>query len=58
LPGGDERWPGVGHNSVLLDEKGDWLVYHGYDAENEGMIIRQLRWGDEDWTVVGARVGD
>jgi arabinan endo-1,5-alpha-L-arabinosidase len=53
---GDKRWPGQGHNSVLLDEKGDWLVHHAYDAENGGksaLIIRQLHWDEDGWPIAG-----
>ncbi|MBN1154445.1 arabinan endo-1,5-alpha-L-arabinosidase [candidate division KSB1 bacterium] len=56
---GDERWPGVGHNSVLLEEGNDWLVYHAYDAENEGrsaLIIRELIWDEQGWPFVGEQV--
>jgi len=56
LLAGNKRWPGQGHNAVLLEEKGDWLIHHAYDAENNGvatLIIRPLLWDKEGWPVAG-----
>lgn len=31
----NDTWTGVGHNSVITDDKGqDWIVYHGIDRKN------------------------
>lgn len=49
---GDDRWKGTGHCAVLLEDDADWLVYHAYDAQNNGtptLRISQLYWDDEDW---------
>lgn len=48
---GDADWYGVGHNAVIHDEDGDWLVFHGYDAHDKGrskLRIRKLSWLN-DW---------
>jgi len=50
------RWRGPGHNSVLLDSTGDWIVYHAYDAQNNGrptLHIRSLNWTEDQWPTVG-----
>ena len=31
-----ERWRGPGHNAILQDNGVDYIVYHAYDAENQG----------------------
>lgn len=47
-----ERWKGPGHNSILQEGDTDYIVYHAYDAENQGvptLRIDQLLWDDEGW---------
>jgi arabinan endo-1,5-alpha-L-arabinosidase len=51
---GDRNWNGVGHNAVLTDPEGDWLIFHGYDANDKGrskLRIEKLGWFN-DWPVV------
>ena len=33
---GDKNWNGVGHNAVASFADGDFLVFHGYDANDKG----------------------
>lgn len=57
---GNKRWPGQGHNSVLLEESGNWLVHHAYDTENDGksaLIIRHLHWNEDGWPIAGEPIG-
>ena len=52
---GDEKWYGVGHNSTYTFEDIDYIVFHGYDAADEGrskLIIRKLEWDNDGWPVV------
>ena len=44
---GDKNWNGVGHNAVVHFEDGDWLVFHGYDANDHGKS--KLRMERLDW---------
>lgn len=47
-----ERWKGPGHNSILQEGDTDYIVYHAYDAENQGvptLRIDQLIWDEEGW---------
>jgi arabinan endo-1,5-alpha-L-arabinosidase len=46
------RWPGSGHNAVFSHERGDLLVYHGYDAQFGGsatLRIELLAWDADGW---------
>lgn len=55
---GDERWAGVGHNSTYTFDDKDYLVFHGYDAGDEGrprLRIEELVWKD-GWPIVKSRV--
>jgi arabinan endo-1,5-alpha-L-arabinosidase len=52
---GDKRWHGVGHNSVYNFDGQDYLVFHAYDAEDEGkskLRIEKLSWDKNGWPVV------
>lgn len=52
---GDENWYAVGHNSVYTFNEKDYLVFHGYDANDKGLqrlIIKQIEWDDEGWPVI------
>ncbi len=52
---GNKDWPGVGHNSVYTFDGKDYLVYHGYDAAENGrskLIINELSWDEEGWPLV------
>jgi arabinan endo-1,5-alpha-L-arabinosidase len=51
---GDKNWNGVGHNAVVSFEDGDFLVFHGYDANDKGrskLRVQRLAWVN-DWPVV------
>jgi arabinan endo-1,5-alpha-L-arabinosidase len=52
---GDENWHGVGHNAVVSFDGTDYLVFHGYDAHDQGkpkLNIRKLNWDKDDWPVM------
>ncbi|MBC3789032.1 arabinan endo-1,5-alpha-L-arabinosidase [Spirosoma utsteinense] len=52
---GDKDWYGVGHNSTYTYEGKDYLVYHGYDATDNGkskLLIKPLRWDAQGWPKV------
>ncbi len=49
---GDENWHGVGHNAVVSFDGEDYLVFHGYDANDEGrskLRIFRLSWDQSQW---------
>lgn len=51
---GDNAWPGVGHNAVCTFDGMDYLVFHAYDAADEGkpkLKIKKLQW-ENGWPVV------
>jgi arabinan endo-1,5-alpha-L-arabinosidase len=52
---GNADWPGVGHNSAYTIDGRDILVFHGYDAKDNGrskLIIREIIWDAEGWPTV------
>ena len=51
---GDKNWHGVGHNAVATFDGTDYLVFHGYDANDNGkskLRIEKLNWIN-GWPVV------
>ncbi|MBA7664608.1 Extracellular exo-alpha-(1-_5)-L-arabinofuranosidase ArbA [subsurface metagenome] len=52
---GDERFPGVGHNSVYTFDGTDYLIFHAYDAANNGepkLRIVELNWDESGWPLI------
>jgi len=52
---GNNDWYGVGHNSTYTLNGTDYLIFHGYDAHDEGrpkLIIKKLNWDENDWPLV------
>jgi len=52
---GDADWYGVGHNAVVNFDGSDYLVFHGYDAHDNGkpkLNIRKLNWNKDGWPVI------
>ncbi len=52
---GDENWHGVGHNAVASFDGKDYLIFHGYDAADNGkskLRIEQLAWTRQGWPEV------
>ncbi|WP_159522577.1 arabinan endo-1,5-alpha-L-arabinosidase [Sunxiuqinia indica] len=52
---GDENWHGVGHNSAYTFNKKDYLIFHGYDAHDDGkpkLIIKELSWDENNWPFI------
>jgi arabinan endo-1,5-alpha-L-arabinosidase len=51
---GDKNWHGAGHNAVATFNGNDYLVFHGYDAHDNGapkLRIEKLAWFN-GWPVV------
>jgi arabinan endo-1,5-alpha-L-arabinosidase len=56
---GNKNWHGVGHNAVAAFNGIDYLVYHAYDANDNGrskLQIEKIAWIN-GWPVVGRRPG-
>jgi arabinan endo-1,5-alpha-L-arabinosidase len=52
---GDKNWHGVGHNAVAGFDGTDYLVFHAYDAADNGrskLRIEKITWLN-DWPVIG-----
>lgn len=51
---GDSKWYGVGHNSAYTFDKTDYLIFHGYDASDNGapkLRVEKMAW-KSGWPVV------
>ena len=49
---GDERWQGVGHNAVYTFDGTDYLIFHGYDGDDNGISklrMEKLEWDEHRW---------
>jgi arabinan endo-1,5-alpha-L-arabinosidase len=54
-----DRWRGPGHNSILRENGIDYMVYHAYDAENNGIFtlrIDPITWDAEGWPTLSANL--
>jgi arabinan endo-1,5-alpha-L-arabinosidase len=52
---GTESWPGLGHNSVYNFNGEDFLVFHAYDASDNGkpkLKIKPIDWDGQGWPIV------
>jgi arabinan endo-1,5-alpha-L-arabinosidase len=52
---GNQDWYGVGHNAVYTFDKKDYLVFHGYDAADNGrskLRLETLTWDKAGWPQV------
>lgn len=55
LIAGNQRWPGVGHNSAYTFDGKDYLVLHAYESADNGLQklkILDMQWDEELWPVV------
>ncbi len=55
---GNTRWHGVGHNAVVSFDGKDYIVFHGYDANQNGapkLRIERLEWDKNGWPLVKLR---
>lgn len=55
LISGNERWPGLGHNSVYTFDGKDYLVLHAYESADNGLQklkILDLEWDEHQWPLV------
>ncbi len=52
---GNKDWYGVGHNSAYTFNGKDYLIFHGYDAKDEGkpkLIIKEMQWDKNKWPII------
>jgi arabinan endo-1,5-alpha-L-arabinosidase len=54
LLAGDERWRGVGANTIMTTEQRSYNIYHAYDANAAGratLRIAELVWDEQGWPI-------
>ncbi len=52
---GDTNYVAVGHQAVVSFDGKDYMVYHGYDAHDNGrskLLVRQIIWDNKGWPVI------
>ncbi len=52
---GNAAWPGAGHNSAYTFDGTDYLIFHAYDAADEGkpkLKIEKIEWDSKGWPTV------
>ena len=61
LLAGNDKWPGLGHNSVYNFDGKDYIVFHAYETADNGLQklkIAELFWDQNGWPLVDPRVLD
>jgi Beta-xylosidase len=56
VTGDSANWHGVGHNSVYTFDGKDYIIYHGYDAKDNGrpkLVVKTLTW-ENGWPSVNS----
>jgi arabinan endo-1,5-alpha-L-arabinosidase len=59
LLAGNDKWPGLGHNSVYAFDGKDYIVFHAYESADNGLQklkIAEIFWDQSGWPVVDPRV--
>ena len=59
LLAGDKDWPGLGHNSAYTFDGKDYIIFHAYEAADNGLQklkIAEIKWDSELWPVVDPTV--
>jgi arabinan endo-1,5-alpha-L-arabinosidase len=54
-----QRWRGPGHNAIIQDGETDYIAYHAYDAQNNGIPTLQidpLVWDTEAWPSIASAI--
>ena len=52
---GDKKWFGAGHNSTYTFDGKDYIIYHAYDAKQNGrplLQVKQLQWDADLWPLL------
>lgn len=55
LLGGNQAWPGLGHNSTYTIDGKDYVVFHAYEAADKGLQklkIAEIKWDEALWPVI------
>lgn len=55
LLGGNPAWPALGHNSAYTFDGKDYLVFHAYEAADNGLQklkIAEIKWDENQWPVI------
>lgn len=52
---GNNKWSGLGHNSAYTFNNTDYLIYHAYDAKDDGkpkLQITEMTWDKDGWPIL------
>jgi arabinan endo-1,5-alpha-L-arabinosidase len=57
IAGDKVNWFGAGHNAVYTFDGNDYIIYHGYDAKDNGrskLVIHTINWQD-GWPILNSK---
>ncbi|WP_461637003.1 family 43 glycosylhydrolase [Labilibaculum euxinus] len=52
---GNKDWYGLGHNATVSFDGTDYLIFHAYDASDNGnpkLLIKEINWDKDQWPTV------
>lgn len=55
IQGDAKEWFGAGHNAMYSFNGRNYMIYHGYDALDNGrskLMIREIAWDKDDWPYI------
>jgi len=55
LLGGNPAWPALGHNSAYTFDGKDYIVFHAYEAADNGLQklkIAEIKWDENQWPAI------
>lgn len=56
---GNGRWAAVGHEAAYTFDGTDYLIYHGYDKNDNGrskLVISEIKWDEDGWPTLDKTV--
>jgi arabinan endo-1,5-alpha-L-arabinosidase len=55
LISGNKAYPGAGHNGICTYNGKDYIVFHAYNAAENGrpeLVVKEMKWDEDGWPLV------